>query len=261
MSNNIKIVESRNEYLQVLFIRTFANFLILASLFFVVRIFFEPVVEEIRYSFDQLNEVEYIVADTDYTEVRSEVDPLADQTLPDNLEEPTATPQNRGTGFADLFRRERVQVIVPEDPQFSLVIPKIGANARVVANVNPESEEEYLDALKYGIAHARGSTFPGEGDHTFLFAHSTDYIWNIGSYNAVFYLLYKLDIGDEVNVFYEGQRYVYEVREKVIINPDQVEYLQKRVEGEQLTLQTCWPPGTIIQRLMVFAELKSDIST
>lgn len=171
-----------------------------------------------------------------------------------------ATNQNTSPapgGFAQLFQQQKVELIVPEDPNFSLVIPKIGANARVVANVDPGTEEKYLEALKYGIAHAEGTAFPGEGSHVFLFAHSTDYIWNIGSYNAVFYLLYKLEIGDEMNMFYKGQRYVYEVNEKTIIDPDNVQYLTRKTNVETLTLQTCWPPGTTLRRLIVSGTLKT----
>lgn len=155
--------------------------------------------------------------------------------------------------LAKVFKIKQFEILTPEDSQFSVVIPKIGANARILANVDAADDTIYLEALKEGVAQAAGSDFPGEGGHIFLFAHSTDYIWNIGSYNAVFYLLYKLEEGDEVNIFYKGQRYVYKVIGKKIVNPSQVEYLTRKTNREFLTLQTCWPPGTTLQRLLVFA--------
>ncbi|PJC82271.1 hypothetical protein CO007_00285, partial [Candidatus Roizmanbacteria bacterium CG_4_8_14_3_um_filter_36_10] len=89
--------------------------------------------------------------------------------------------------------------------------------------------------------------------HIFLFAHSTDYFWNVGNYNAVFYLLNKLEKNEEVNLFYQGTRYVYRVIGKEIVDPSQVQYLTRKTNREFLTLQTCWPPGTTLKRLLVFA--------
>lgn len=227
------------EYLETLGIRTLGNFLIISSLFLMAKTVYQPVYEEVRFFMNDITKKSYVVSGT----------------TPAPQETPEAGQSGR---FAQLFQQNNVEVLVPEDPEFSLVIPKIGANAKVVKNVNAASEQEYLDALKDGIAHARGTGFPGEGGHIFLFAHSTDYIWNIGSYNAVFYLLYKLEIGDEINMFYEGQRYAYEVKEKVIIEPTDVEYLTRRTDYELLTLQTCWPPGTTLKRLIIGAERKVE---
>ena len=128
------------------------------------------------------------------------------------------------------------------------------ANSRVIANVDPSNESIYLDALNKGVAHAAGTAYPGERGHIFLFAHSTDYFWNIQSYNAIFYLLYKLEKGDEINVFYKGQRYVYEMDSSKIVDPSEVDYLTRKTSDESLTLQTCWPPGTTLKRLLVFAK-------
>lgn len=161
-------------------------------------------------------------------------------------------PKQKGL-LAKVFRIKEVEVLTPVDPQFSIVVPKIAANSKIFANTNPADEKEYLDILKKGVAHAAGTAFPGEGGHIFLFAHSTDYFWNVSNYNAVFYLLYKLEKGDEVNLFYKGQRYVYKVIGKEIVDPSQVQYLTRKTNREFLTLQTCWPPGTTLKRLLVFA--------
>jgi Sortase (surface protein transpeptidase) len=56
-----------------------------------------------------------------------------------------------------------------------------------------------------------------------------------------------------VNIFYKGQRFVYKVIGKKIVDPKQVEYLTRKSNKEFLTLQTCWPPGTTLKRLLVFA--------
>jgi sortase A len=70
----------------------------------------------------------------------------------------------------------------------------------------------------------------------------------------VFYLLYKLEIDDEIDVYYKGVRYKYRVTGKEIVDPSQTQYLTRKTDTEFLTLQTCWPPGTIAKRMLIFAE-------
>lgn len=222
----------------ILLLRTLGNFLIFASLFIIAKTFYQPVAEEVKYFVDQQTKKEYVVAAPQEAAV---------------IEKEYSGRAKKGA-LAQALNVKPVEVLVPEDPDFSVVIPKIGANANVVANVDAGNDTEYLDALQHGVAHAEGTAFPGEGGHIFMFAHSTDYIWNVGTYNAVFYLLYKLEVGDEVNIFYKGERFVYKVTGKEIVDPLQVEYLTRKTDSEFLTLQTCWPPGTTLKRMMVFAE-------
>lgn len=233
--HRIKQLLTTPEYTKVLFLRTIGNFLILSSIFMIGKTFYQPVKYEVQYYVDQQAAKRYIVGD-----MQEKIAVEKDGQIPKNL-------------LAGLLKVKPVEVLVPADPNFSIVIPKIGANSRVIANVNPANEDEYLGALKTGVAHAAGTAFPGENGHIFMFAHSTDYIWNVGTYNAVFYLLYKLEQGDEVNLFYQGKRHVYRVIAKEIVDPSQVEYLTRKTDKEFLTLQTCWPPGTTLKRLMVFA--------
>jgi len=217
------------EYFQIFFIRFLGNFLLLTSLFFIAKTFYQPIKEEIRYFLDKKMTKKYLVANSQ-----------ADAQIQKGL-------------LAKSVDFKSIRFLVPEDPWFSIIIPKIGANAHVIANVDPVHEAVYLDVLKKGVAHAAGTAFPGEGGHIFLFAHSTDYFWNVGSYNAVFYLLYKLDKGDQIILFYKNQRYNYRVVDKKVVDPSQVEYLTRKTNSEFLTLQTCWPPGTTLKRIVVFA--------
>ncbi len=221
-----------SEYFRVLVLRTVGNFLLIFSLFMIGRTFWQPLREEIRYFIDTKIQKQYI---------------LSGQPIPSDTE-------NKPKGLlAKAFNIKQIEILIPEDPNFSIVIPKIGANARIIPNIDPSNEKIYLDALNKGVAHTLGTAFPGEGGHIFLFAHSTDYFWNISTYNAIFYLLSKLENGDEVNIFYQGQRYVYRVIGSEVVDPSQVQYLTRKTNREFLTLQTCWPPGTTLKRLLVFA--------
>lgn len=151
--------------------------------------------------------------------------------------------------------------IVAADPYFSIVIPKIGANAKVIANVDPNNEVEYQWQLSKGVAHAKGTAIPGEPGNAFLFAHSAGDFYKANQYNGVFYLLNKLEKGDKIHIVYYKQKYVYKVTDTKVVNPKEVKYLEnKKGKKPTITLMTCTPAGTTIDRLLVFGELVEEES-
>ncbi|MBN1263615.1 MAG: sortase [Candidatus Pacebacteria bacterium] len=158
------------------------------------------------------------------------------------------------SGFAAIIRKSDLSLLEPIEPDFGLVIPKIQVNARVVANVPEDDKNAYQAALKKGVAHAAGSVLPGEEGTIYLFGHSTDYIFNVSRFNALFYLLNKLEAGDRLSLFYQAKRFEYEVAEKKVLNPNQLDEVNLTFDQNQLILQTCWPPGTTWKRLLVFAK-------
>lgn len=145
--------------------------------------------------------------------------------------------------------------IIPIDKEFGLVIPKIDVNVKVFAHVDAAKPQEYLPLLAQGVAHAKGSLLPGQEGNVFIFAHSTDTPLNASRYNAVFYLLNKMEKDDEIFVYYQQQKYVYKVMEKKIVAPEKLADYLKTLKGKTLTLQTCYPPGTTLKRLIVIARL------
>jgi sortase A len=145
--------------------------------------------------------------------------------------------------------------IVPLDSQFGIVIPKIGVNARVIPSVNPLKEDEYAEALKEGVAHASTSFFPDEEGAVYLFSHSTNYEWFMKDLNAIFYLLKNLEAGDLIVLVYKGTTYTYKLTEKRIVKPSETSYLQPIAGQRRLILQTCWPPGSTLERLLLIADL------
>jgi len=145
--------------------------------------------------------------------------------------------------------------IDPINTEFSLIVPKIGINAPVLAGVNPAKPGEYQAALQKGIAHASTSYFPDQDGTVYLFSHSTNYDWFVKDLNAVFYLLKNLSEGDLMVIFYKGQRYTYRLKEKRVVGPNEVSYLVPQTGKKRLILQTCWPPGSTAERLLIFADL------
>ena len=140
------------------------------------------------------------------------------------------------------------------DTDFSIVIPKISAASKVIANVDPANEEIYKAALKNGVAHAKGTKFPGSKGPIYLFAHSTNTLVNVSRYNAVFYLVKELEPEDQIIIFFAGLKYSYQVTEKIITTPEDLSLIKDGSSSERLILQTCWPPGTTLKRMMIVAE-------
>lgn len=149
-------------------------------------------------------------------------------------------------------------VKVDDNKDFKIEIPKIGANANIIADVSPLDKKQYLKVLENNnIAHSNLSALPGngKGSTTYLFAHSTQQSIQAVRKNSVFYLLGELGQNDKVLINYRGQNIEYKVYMKKIITAKESEYLTfSDPSKEVLILQTCWPIGTNWKRLLVFAE-------
>lgn len=151
-----------------------------------------------------------------------------------------------------MFSRQKV--VIPESYDFSLLIPEIDINSQVFSNVDINDENEYLAVFKKGLAHVQGSSLPDEKGIIFIFSHTGDNLLNIISYNTEFFLLKKLEPGDDIYVFYAKKKYNYQVTEKKIIEPQDIEKEIKDLKGDFLVLQTCYPSGISLQRLIVIAK-------
>lgn len=158
--------------------------------------------------------------------------------------------------FGDLIQRMDASDALIEgiDPFFSISIPKIDATANIIANVDSNNPDEYLESLKRGVAHAKGTNFPGQNKLIYLFSHSTNSPLNFSEYNAVFYLLRKLEVNDKIYVYFLNKKYVYQVVEKRIAEANDTSWLEDKMNEEKLVLQTCDPPGTSLKRLIIVAK-------
>lgn len=145
--------------------------------------------------------------------------------------------------------------IIPVDKEFGIVIPKIGANSKVVSNVDPTDPDIYQNALTMGVAHAKGTPLPGQIGNTFLFSHSSSNFYDATKYNAQFYLLNKLEKGDTFHLVYDYRILTYKVTSTEIVNPEDVKYLNSTSSMHTATLMTCWPPGTSLKRFLVHGQL------
>lgn len=223
---------TKTDYFKVFILRTIGNFFLLSAIAGVVLTFKPAVEAEVTYRYHAFVGQKFVVAGDRVPEVPK-------------------------SGFGQIINAPPPLAMSPIDPEFNLIIAKIGANSKVIPDVDASDEETYQNALKEGVAHAAGTVYPGQIGNSVLFAHSVGNFWEVSQWNAVFYLLRELQPRDEVNVFYKGKRYVYVVYDKMIVDPDQVQFLQPKADFAKLTLQTCWPPGTTLKRLLVFARLRT----
>ncbi len=155
------------------------------------------------------------------------------------------TPQDAESG---------AQVTEPKDKEFGIMIPKIGVNALIHKDVDWQDSGAYQKALQTGGAHAAGTRVPNQPGNMFLFAHSGLDWFQAVRYNAEFFLLRKLEVGDTMTVYYQGVPFDYAVTGSDIVEPSAVNQLtDEDTSKNTLTLMTCWPPGTTAQRLLVHA--------
>ncbi len=159
--------------------------------------------------------------------------------------------------FAPLASSPTPLKVTPISSSFGIVIEKIGVNAPVMKNVPPNDKSQYMEAMRKGVAHAKGTPLPGKEGNTYLFAHSSLNFWELGKYATVFNLLRKLEKGDQISILFDNQRFVYEVTNKDVVSGFDTTPLLKKTSEPTLTLQTCHPPGTTISRLVVKSKLTS----
>jgi hypothetical protein len=170
---------NQSDIARFLLLRTIGNFLLLFAIYGVFATFGPALYYEAQYQIIKFRGIHYTVQAT--------AEPLSTplgQVLRRNTH--VSPPSN---GFAQVLSGPKEQILLAKDTDFSIFIPKIGANAKIYPNVDPAKEEEFLPVLQKGVAHAKGTVFPGLSGNIYLFAHSTDNFWDAGRYNAVFYLL------------------------------------------------------------------------
>jgi len=142
--------------------------------------------------------------------------------------------------------------VAPPEPK--VIIPKINVDVPVNYGVNDYSEEAIQAGLENGVVHYANTGLPGEVGNNVIFGHSTNNFWNSGKYKTAFVLLDRLELDDTLEIHYESKRYIYQIYEKKVINPDDFSIITQGVTEPIVTLVTCTPPGTSWQRLVIQAR-------
>lgn len=145
-------------------------------------------------------------------------------------------------------------VAVSPDPK--LIIPKINVEVPIEFNTTPDYNAQ-MKAMENGVAWfgiPGANSKPGQVGNTVLSGHSSNDIIDGGSYKFIFARLEQMNTGDTIYVNYEGKRYTYTVTKKEVVKPTEVNKLVYPADKPILTLITCTPLGTALNRLLVTAE-------
>ncbi len=136
-------------------------------------------------------------------------------------------------------------------------IPLIDVKARKVQNVK-ELEDIFMQELTNWIVRYPWSAKPGEKWNSFIFWHSSNFPWIKWDYNDVFALLDNVVFWDEVIAYYWQKKYVYKIKEKKIVKPWDVSVLKRDAEKKEISLMTCWPIWTTLNRMIIIWELVEE---
>ncbi|HEX7543091.1 MAG TPA: sortase [Patescibacteria group bacterium] len=132
--------------------------------------------------------------------------------------------------------------------EYTLSIPKLNIEkARVVVGG---------EDLAKSLVHYLPQSLPGEYGNVAIFGHSTlPQLYNPKDYKTIFTYLSSLEKGDKIYVNVGEYEYQYEVMTLFIVQPKDISVLEQRKDDSYLTLITCEPPGTWLERLVVTAKL------
>ncbi len=150
--------------------------------------------------------------------------------------------------------------VYPSDNR--IYIEKIDKNIPLVNVPNhknwQELERRIQEGLRGGVVVHPISRAPGRNGNFFLTGHSSYYAWAQGRFKDVFALLHEVEVGDRIEVYWEGKKYVYIIQTKGIVEPTEVSILNQPRDRSIITLMTCTPIGTNKQRLVLVGELVKE---
>lgn len=139
---------------------------------------------------------------------------------------------------------------IPE--YFYITIPKLKIeDALVKSEFDGPSPDDF-------IGHYKGSALPGEAGDSFIYGHSVlPWFFNPKNYKTIFSTLGNLEIGDRFTIKYNQRIINYEIEDKVVLTPKEVNPLQswkpEYLNESTVSLMTCWPAGTKTNRLIIRA--------
>lgn len=142
-------------------------------------------------------------------------------------------------------------------PEPRLIIPKINVDMPADFTVSTLDEAKIQTALQHAAVHYNlpgANALPGQYGNSVILGHSSNDVFAQGQYKFAFVLADQLVAGDTIYVHHDGTRYTYKITDKKVIKPSQIQELQIGYDKPMLTLVTCTPAGTSINRLLIYAE-------
>ena len=142
-------------------------------------------------------------------------------------------------------------------PESKLIIPKINVDAPVIWDAVASDQNSLNEAMNHGLVwfnmHGANSK-PGEKGNFVVSGHSSNDWADQGDYKFIFARLEQIGVGDTIYANYNGKRYTYSITHTKVVKPTDVQALQIGDDKPYITLITCVPLGTALNRLLVFGE-------
>lgn len=172
------------------------------------------------------------------------------------LLEPTIISEDQDyTNLATWFPNQNIPDVNPENAiSYMISIPAL----------NIEKAEVKIGGLSLdkNLIQYPGTANPGELGSPIIFGHSVSPLFynpsmtNPRRYTSIFTKIMNVKKDDKIIVEYDGITYTYRVTNKIEVKPDDTYILEQRYDSRELKLVTCTPPGTLLRRGIVFAQLE-----
>lgn len=149
-------------------------------------------------------------------------------------------------------------------PEPLLIIPKITVQVPIVWDAVASDQNSLNAAMDNGVAWFNipgANARPGEKGNFVVSGHSSNDWLDGGNYKFIFARLEQLTVGDVLYVNYQGKRYTYSITGTEVVKPTDVSALIGKSDKPHITLVTCTPLGTALNRLLVFADQVSPDPT
>jgi len=143
---------------------------------------------------------------------------------------------------------------------FYIRIDAIDLFKPVVKNVDPRYKEEYVSSWETGVSHGKFTSLPDQIGNVYFFGHAVSNVSKMESENAWFTLIDELIEGDEIIIYYKGNKYTYQISRIYAVDPSATGVYTGVSPVPKITLQTCGPPrGSLSSRYMIEALQESVI--
>lgn len=239
------MIDFLNPKTKKIFIGRLLSFFVLIFILIGIYLIFSPIhtvwSDDKKTNLNGLTELPANLPPENYilTDLHLPINNIINQQLPDQDQLKENTTKVLGVSYNQSAKND----LIVNQTVNKIIIPKMGVDSEILEGNNEE-------VLWRGIWRMPIGSTPSAGGNTIITAHR--YLHRPPS-PKTFYLLDKLQSGDIITLYWEGEKYEYKVSDTKIIEPDDLTILHNTA-SDRLTLFSCTPLFTSQQRLVVIAE-------
>lgn len=146
-------------------------------------------------------------------------------------------------------QEKEIEVIEYFERENSIDISAINITAPIVFSQG-SSDRDFEVALSKGVTYFPGSALPGEDGVLILLGHSAPPGWPKIDYDWIFTDLEELNVGDQIDIYFNQKLFIYTITEKVFLEVGE-DIPSSLLNEPEVMLLSCWPPGKNIKRIGV----------